>query len=186
VARPSDTKQRILQTARELFATKGVQQTSLQEIADRLGITKPALYYHFASRDELIRSIVTPLLHDGEEFLTRMEQRDDVSPLDLVEGFFDFHHRHRADVLLLLTELTTLAELGLIDIVLAWRARLTRLMFGPEPTLEQEARAVLAFGGMQDCTMQFPDAPVGELRAATVTAACAALGIDPVRTPAGP
>lgn len=178
MARQSDTKQRILRTARELFATKGVQQTSLQEIADRLGITKPALYYHFSSREELIRSIVTPLLDDGQEFLTRMEQRGDVPPRELVEGFFDFHHRHRADVLLLLTEMTTLAELGLIDTVLAWRARLTRLMFGPEPTLEQETRAVLAFGGMQDCTMQFPDAPFDELKTATVKAACAALGIS--------
>lgn len=166
-----------MQTARELFATKGVQQTSLQEIADRLGITKPALYYHFASREDLIRSIVTPLLDDGEEFVTRMEQRADVQPLELIEGFFDFNHRHRADTLLLLTELTTLADLGLIDTIISWRARLTRLVFGPEPTLEQEARAVLAFGGMQDCTMQFPDAPVDELRAATITAARAALGI---------
>ncbi|WP_434444616.1 TetR/AcrR family transcriptional regulator [Lentzea sp. E54] len=174
----SDTKQRIMQTARELFASKGVQQTSLQEIADRLGITKPALYYHFASREELIRSIVTPLLDDGETFLTRMEDRAEVAPRELVEGFFDFHHRHRKDMLLLLTELTTLAELGLIDIVLSWRARLTRLVFGPAATLEQQARAVLAFGGMQDCTMQFPDAPLDDLRAATVTAACAALGIE--------
>lgn len=177
MARQSDTKQRILQTARELFAHRGVQQTSLQDIADRLGITKPALYYHFASREDLVRSIVTPLLDDGEGFLARMEQRHDVSPVELIEGFFDFHHRHRKDMMLLLTELTTLAELGLIDVVLSWRARLTRLVFGPEATLEQQARAVLAFGGMQDCTMQFPDTPVEELRTATVTAARAALGI---------
>lgn len=177
MARPTDTKKRILQTARELFATKGVQQTSLQEIADRLGITKPALYYHFSSREDLVRSIVTPLLDDGEEFMARMEERSDVPLVELLEGFFDFNHRHRAGILLLLTEMTTLAELGLVDMVLAWRARLTQLVFGSSPTLEQEARAVLAFGGMQDCTMQFPDAPVDELRAATVKAACAALGI---------
>ncbi|MFD4668331.1 TetR/AcrR family transcriptional regulator [Lentzea sp. NPDC058450] len=178
MARQSDTKQRILQTARDLFASRGVQQTSLQDIAESLGITKPALYYHFTSREELIRSIVTPLIDDGETFLTRMEQRADVTALELVEGFFDFHHRHRKDMMLLLTELTTLAELGLIDLVMAWRARLTTLVFGPGATLDQQARAVLAFGGMQDCTMQFPDAPVEELRAATVTAACAALGVD--------
>ncbi|HEX7302766.1 helix-turn-helix domain-containing protein [Lentzea sp.] len=178
MARPTDTKQRILQTARELFAAQGVQQTSLQEIADRLGITKPALYYHFSSREELVRSIVTPLLDDGERFLTGVEQRQDVRARELVEGFFEFHHRHRKDMLLLLSELTTLAELGLVDVVLSWRARLTVLVYGPEATLEQQARAVLAFGGMQDCTMQFPDAPFDELRAATVTAACAALGID--------
>lgn len=176
--RPSDTKQRILQTARELFASKGVQQTSLQEIADRLGITKPALYYHFSSREELVRSIVTPLLDEGEEFLARMEARGDVPPRELLEGYFDFHHRHRAGILLLLTEMTTLAELGLVDLVLSWRSRLTTLVFGPTPTLQQEARAVLAFGGLQDCSMQFPDVPVDELRAATVQAAWDALALD--------
>ncbi|GHH41502.1 TetR/AcrR family transcriptional regulator [Lentzea cavernae] len=178
MARHSDTKQRILQTARELFVRQGVQQTSLQEIADHLGITKPALYYHFASRDELVRSIVTPLLEDGENFLTRIEQRAGVTPREVMEGFFDFHHRHRKDMLLLLTEMTTLAELGLIDVVLAWRGRLTDVVVGPAAPLEQQARAVLAFGGMQDCTMQFPDAPFDELRTATVNAACAALGVD--------
>jgi AcrR family transcriptional regulator len=45
----ADTKQRILDVARELFATQGVQKASLREIADRLGISKPALYYHFSS-----------------------------------------------------------------------------------------------------------------------------------------
>ena len=49
---PSETRQRIQDVARELFAEKGVQRTSLQDIADRLGITKPALYYHFGSREE--------------------------------------------------------------------------------------------------------------------------------------
>ncbi|MCG8927567.1 TetR/AcrR family transcriptional regulator [Lentzea sp. CC55] len=178
MARQSDTKQRIMQTARELFARQGVQQTSLQEIADRLGITKPALYYHFTSREDLVRSIVTPLLDDGEKFLSRMEQRSDVTPREIVEGFFDFHHRHRKDMLLLLTEMTTLAELGLIDVVLAWRGRLTRIVFGPDAPLWQQTRAVLAFGGLQDCTMQFPDAPFDELKAAAVEAACAALGTD--------
>jgi AcrR family transcriptional regulator len=178
VARPSDTKKRILQTARELFAAKGVQQTSLQEIADRLGITKPALYYHFTSREDLVRSIVTPLLDDSEAFIGRMEARDDLPPaIEIIEGFFDFHHRHRGDVLLILTSMTTLAELGVIDVVLSWRARLTRLVYGPAPTLDQETRAVLAFGGIQDVTMQFPDAPVDELRAATIRAALDALGI---------
>jgi AcrR family transcriptional regulator len=44
----------------------GVQRTSLREIADRLGITKPALYYHFSSREELVRSIVQPILDEEE------------------------------------------------------------------------------------------------------------------------
>ncbi|WP_285741752.1 TetR/AcrR family transcriptional regulator [Lentzea sp. NBRC 105346] len=176
--RPSDTKQRILAVARGLFAQKGVQKTSLQEIADELGLTKPALYYHFASREELVRSIVQPVIDDGEAFLLEMEQRDSVTPRELLEGFFDFHYRHRLDIMLLLTELTTLNELGLIERVVTWRERLAVLIWGQEPTLRQATRAVVALGGMQDCTVQFPTAPEDELREASVEAAMSALGIS--------
>ncbi|MDQ3788849.1 MAG: TetR/AcrR family transcriptional regulator [Actinomycetota bacterium] len=173
----SDTRKRIQAVARELFAEKGVQRTSLQEIADRLGITKPALYYHFQSREDLVRSIVQPLVDAGQEFLDRQERTRDLDARALLEGFFDFHYEYRADVLMVLTELTTLADLGLVDVVLEWRARLTRLLFGGEPTLREATRAVMALGGMQDCTMQFPDVPREELRAATVEAAMATLGL---------
>ena len=137
--KPSDTKQRILDVARDLFTTQGVQRTSLQDIADRLGITKPALYYHFPSRDDLVRSIVAPMLDDGEQFLLAQEARGDAPVRELVEGFFDFNYRHRADVIMLLAEMPTLADLGLIDKTLGWRTRLTALICGPSPTLERQA-----------------------------------------------
>ena len=57
---------------------QGVQRTSLQDIADKLGITKPALYYHFASREELVRSILVPLIDDGERFVEDQESRADI------------------------------------------------------------------------------------------------------------
>ena len=125
-----------------------MQRTSLQEIADRLGITKPSLYYHFSSREELVRSIVQPILDEEEAFLVGQEALGEVEPRALLEGYFDFHYRHRAEMVLMLSELTTLADLGLIDLVLDWRRRLVKLLQGPEPTLEQAARAVIAFGGL--------------------------------------
>lgn len=96
----------------------------------------------------------------------------------MLEGYFDYHFEHRADLVLVVTELTTLADLGLIDQLLAWRDRLGRLVFGPDPTLEQATRAVIAFGGLQDCCLQFPDTPYDELRRATVDGALAALGMS--------
>jgi AcrR family transcriptional regulator len=176
MARPSDTKQRILAVARELFAQQGVQRTTLQEIADRLGFTKPALYYHFASREDLVRSIVQPILDEEEAFLTRQEALAHVDVRALLEEYFDFHHRHRTEMRLMLSELTTLADLGLIDRVLRWRERLGRLLHGPAPTLEQATRAMIAFGGVQDCAMQFADVPADQLRRVVVDGALAALG----------
>lgn len=93
------------------------------------------------------------------------------------EGYFDFHFRHRGDLILIVSELTTLVDLGLIDQLLAWRARLGVLVFGRRPTLEQSTRAVIAFGGLQDCCLQFPDTPYERLRTATVDGAMAALGL---------
>ena len=156
---------------------QGVQRTSLQDIADKLGITKPALYYHFASREELVRSILVPLIDEGEQFIEDQENLGYTDARELLEGYFDFHYRHRQDLMLVLAEIAMLADLGLIDKVLAWRDRLGKLVFGRRPTLAQSTRAVVAFGGLQDCCLQFPDTPYKELRAKSVAAALAALGV---------
>lgn len=178
MSRPrSDTRERIQEVARELFLQRGVQRTSLQDIANKLGITKPALYYHFQSREDLVRSILVPMIDEGEQFVDDQESRGRTDVRELLEGYFDLHYRHRRDLVLLLTELSTLIDLDLIDTVLAWRERLARLVFGDTATLGQSTRAVVAFGGIQDCCVQFPDAPYGELREKSIDAALDALGM---------
>jgi len=52
-----DTRTRIQAVALELFTEKGYDTTSLREIAERLGVTKAALYYHFKSKDEIVESL---------------------------------------------------------------------------------------------------------------------------------
>jgi AcrR family transcriptional regulator len=51
-----DTRSRIQAVALELFTEQGYDKTSLREIAERLGVTKAALYYHFKSKDEIVDS----------------------------------------------------------------------------------------------------------------------------------
>lgn len=53
-----DTKERILETALTLFAQNGYLGTSMNDIAGQLGITKGALYKHYASKQEILNSIV--------------------------------------------------------------------------------------------------------------------------------
>jgi len=52
-----DTRERIQAIALELFAEQGYEKTSLREIAERLGVTKAALYYHFKSKEDIVRSL---------------------------------------------------------------------------------------------------------------------------------
>jgi AcrR family transcriptional regulator len=54
----NDTKQRILQTARDLFLREGMGGLSMRKIASDLGFSAAAIYRHFADKDELLRGIV--------------------------------------------------------------------------------------------------------------------------------
>src|ERR687886_108393 len=59
------TRTRIQDVALALFATRGYDATSLQEIATALDVTKAALYYHFPAKAQLLHSLADPFL-DGE------------------------------------------------------------------------------------------------------------------------
>lgn len=69
MARRSDTRQRIQQVALELFAERGYDQTSLREVAERLEITRPALYYHFKTKEDILTSVVEDLTGSVDELM---------------------------------------------------------------------------------------------------------------------
>ncbi|HEU5308208.1 MAG TPA: helix-turn-helix domain-containing protein [Acidimicrobiia bacterium] len=73
-----DTRERILTVANELFTEQGYEGTSLREIADRLDITKAALYYHFRSKDEILQTLLEPFDVLIEEMLQRLDDAHDV------------------------------------------------------------------------------------------------------------
>ncbi|WP_046730873.1 TetR/AcrR family transcriptional regulator [Streptomyces humi] len=59
--RRGNTRQRIQDVALELFAEQGYEKTSLREIAERLDVTKAALYYHFKTKEEILVSVFEDL-----------------------------------------------------------------------------------------------------------------------------
>ena len=73
VAGERDTRQRILDVALELFIEQGYDGTSLRQISERLGVTKAALYYHFASKEDLLLALHMRLHEFGKEALERMD-----------------------------------------------------------------------------------------------------------------
>jgi AcrR family transcriptional regulator len=56
------TRDRILDAARELFAERGYAGTSIRDIAERLAMTKAALYYHFPGKQDVLAALVEPWL----------------------------------------------------------------------------------------------------------------------------
>ncbi|MDC0720407.1 TetR/AcrR family transcriptional regulator [Nannocystis bainbridge] len=183
MSRPTDTKARIHAVARALFMQQGVQQTSLRQIADQLGITKPALYYHFDSREALVASMFQPLLADMEAHLAALEAAPPSDPRVLLGQHFDLLSRHRDLIVMLVRDFSILTELDLVARMFAWRHRLMTLLVGPAPSVEARVRAVVAIGGMADTAVEFPDVPMDRIKPTAIEAACAALGLPPAPRP---
>lgn len=64
VAPRGSARERVLQAALALFVEHSVGGTSMQMIADRLGVSKPAVYYQFRSRDDIVIALVEPMFDD--------------------------------------------------------------------------------------------------------------------------
>ena len=54
---PSPTRKRIVDAATKLFYAEGIGRVSVDAVAEKAGLTKRTLYYHFASKDDLIASV---------------------------------------------------------------------------------------------------------------------------------
>ncbi|MEV4177374.1 helix-turn-helix domain-containing protein [Nonomuraea sp. NPDC049709] len=70
-----DTRTRIQEIALRLFTEQGYEATSLREIAEELGVTKAALYYHFKTKDDIVASLVEMRLAALEELLAWVRSR---------------------------------------------------------------------------------------------------------------
>ncbi|HEX3565116.1 MAG TPA: helix-turn-helix domain-containing protein [Acidimicrobiales bacterium] len=66
------TRERILDVALDLFIEKGYDKTSLREIAEPLGFSKAALYYHFASKEDILMALHMRIHEFGTDALAQM------------------------------------------------------------------------------------------------------------------
>ncbi|MGK8487923.1 TetR/AcrR family transcriptional regulator [Nocardia asiatica] len=74
VAAGGGTKIAIRDAAVKLFGAKGFEQTSLREVADAVGITKASLYYHYASKLDLLLAIIDPIVDHMRSVVVGLDQ----------------------------------------------------------------------------------------------------------------
>jgi AcrR family transcriptional regulator len=67
----------ILEVAVEVFYEKGYEASSLQDIADRMGVKKASLYYYFASKEALLHAVLAKIIRRGMENAVRIRARGD-------------------------------------------------------------------------------------------------------------
>ena len=171
-SRRGDTRARIQQVALELFAEQGYERTSLREIAERLGVTKAALYYHFKSKEDIVLSFtedyfarIDALIEWGKGqrpgAQTAQELLDRYIAIVMDSGeVFRFLERNQATIH------------GTEDgkhRFMQFRPRLVALMeviTGPDAPLRSRIRAAAAiFAVSTSCMFFLKDAPEAELDA---------------------
>jgi AcrR family transcriptional regulator len=187
----SATPERILAASRALFAERGYRATSMQTIADQVGITKAALYYHFASKDELLRQLTLPMLDELESALAKAEAAGDPETVRwrAIEGYVDVYLRHRETLVMLIRDMTLLVEAPVADRFRTSIALANDLVCGPGASLEVRVRASQVVAGLGDPVVLFRDVPPDRLRRLILDGARVLLaGPDPTQkdpTPRG-
>ena len=106
----TDTRSRVQKVALELFAEQGYEKTSLREIAERLGVTKAALYYHFKSKEDIVHSFTDDYFAELDALLdwAKDQPRGDETRRELLDRYvgivlasnevFRFLEQNRASV----------------------------------------------------------------------------------------
>lgn len=143
-----NTRSRIQAVALELFTEEGYEKTSLREIAERLGVTKAALYYHFKSKDEIVNSFV----EDRIEIMDRLIEWGESHPptaetrRTLLTRYADqlFGSDRQSVMRFFEQNQTALKNLSAGKEMRARMLRLAELLARPETSHEAQVRAALS------------------------------------------
>lgn len=167
-----ETRARVLEVALELFLGQGYQASSMQQIADRLGITKAALYYHFSSKSDIVGSLVTPLVDDLERAMDKAARAGSPQGVRaaVLEGYVDLVLAYRGSLLALMRDVSATPQ-DFHERVIALTGRAIELITGPGAGLEEKVRATQALSALGDPLIMFPEVPSDELRQMTLDGA---------------
>lgn len=70
----------LLEHAARLFADRGFAGTTLKDIADAMGISRPAIYHYVSNKEELLAALVHDVIHHTVDILTGVAGRSDLDP----------------------------------------------------------------------------------------------------------
>jgi TetR/AcrR family transcriptional regulator, acrAB operon repressor len=92
-----ETRNRILDTAEEVFRDQGVTSTSLADIADAAGVTRGAIYWHFRNKGDLFAAMLDRVALPMEEMIRQAADASTVDPLSSLRACCVHVLRHTAE-----------------------------------------------------------------------------------------
>jgi AcrR family transcriptional regulator len=159
------TRRLVLETAQRLFAEHGYDATSLQMIADEMGVRKANVYYYFHTKVEILEAAAAPsfaavarLLDEAEGIRGKRERTERI-----VAGYVDLIVSNRTLTVLTANDPALRRQKATDTAALELRARAERLLFGDNPTPD-ERLAYYLVNSLPEFVAQVPHLSDDELR----------------------
>jgi|tagenome__1003787_1003787.scaffolds.fasta_scaffold20881343_2 AcrR family transcriptional regulator len=174
--RRSGTRERIQAVALELFAEHGYEKTSLREIAERLDVTKAALYYHFRTKEEIAVSLFDTLLADMDAMIVWLREQPYTPETrrELIERYARLTREWSPGMRRLIQDSrSTMRELAVGDKLQARFKTMARLLTRPEAPALIQLKTTMALMSINAATFVLQDTAITpeERHAAGVTLA---------------
>jgi len=107
-------REQIFSVGAKLFAEKGYARSGLQELAERLGVTKPAIYYYYRSKEELLYAITDWVMDRVLSDIVSIRESEH-PPLEklqeLIRRYIVFFASHPAELTIMSTEVDSLGPI---------------------------------------------------------------------------
>ncbi|MGI5459188.1 TetR/AcrR family transcriptional regulator [Streptomyces sp. CA-249302] len=175
IGRWGETRQRLVQVALDLFAEHGVNGTSLQMVADRVGVTKAGVYRHFKAKEDIVVAALEPVFAQMTRFLDTAAAEPDPRrrPEVALEGLVDLviDQGHLAAVLQ--GDPVVRAVIAASPPFLGELDRLHAALCGPAPTPARRVAVTMVGGGLllSGVSRQIEDIPPQQRREDLLAAA---------------
>ena len=120
-AEAKETRQQILLAAEKVFYEKGVAHASMEDVARAAGVTRGAIYWHFANRADLVLELYNSLPLPQEDLIARELEAEDADVLGVLERvgreWLDLlaEDEHRQRILSILLRCDTSGEFAAIS-----------------------------------------------------------------------
>ncbi|GAA3444975.1 TetR/AcrR family transcriptional regulator [Planomonospora venezuelensis] len=170
-----DTRRRILDAARRLFAERGYAATSLADIASAVGVTKTAVAYHFHPKDRLATELLAPVAEDIVDLL----ESGFGDERAFLETLVAFAVRHRTVIRLIMEDIGGADDAppgSPGEAIRAFRDCIYARLAGPDPDPAGRVRAWAVLGSLQYAVVKTIDLPEETVRGTLLATALAAAG----------
>lgn len=175
-----ELRSEMIASAARLFSSIGYKATTLQDVAQSVGYSRPALLYHFKTKEALLGAMLEPALIDAERALGELLSMPDgvQRRLKTIGKLADLALAHRKTVVLLLTRPTELQEA-----LKSQRPRqvidaFSALFIGNNAPLAQRLSVVFALNGVAAAAAEVPDGAEEEARPELIRSLSALLRDD--------